>query len=99
MNLLLKISCLFPALVLAGARGCSGSGHISALPAGEYVQWVESEQSGLHVKKTIGDYTFEVQYKPLDYAVLQDERRNDLKESELQKGKEAISDMQYYTFR
>ncbi|MDQ3110676.1 MAG: hypothetical protein M3R17_12350 [Bacteroidota bacterium] len=99
MNLLLKIVFLLPAISLAGARGCSGIGKIQELPVAEYIQWVESEESGLHATKTISDYTFELQYKPLDYVVLQDKKQNDLTPAGLKAAKEDISDMQYYTFR
>lgn len=98
MSLLLKITLMAPAIIFAGTRGCNLPGKVE-LPVTEYIQWVESADNGLRVKKTISDYTFEVQYKPLDYVVLQDQKRNNLKPAELVTEKNAISDMQYYTFR
>lgn len=98
MSLLLKIALVIPAIVLAGTRGCNLPGKLE-LHVPEYIQWVEAEENGLLVKKTISDYTFEVQSKPLDYVVLQDKKRNDLATAELEKAKREIGDMQYYTFR
>src|SRR3546814_7685438 len=55
-------------IALAGMKGCAGVGKIQSLPVAEYIQWVEAEENGLRVKKTISDYTFEVQRKQIGRA-------------------------------
>lgn len=97
MSVLLKIAFLFSALVLAVLRSCGGSA--SSLPVSAYINWVEDEQNGLVVSKTIGRYSFTVQYKPSPYVVLQDEKRSDFSEKQFDSLVTAISDMDYYTLK
>lgn len=65
----------------------------------DYVKWVEDENNGLKAKKNIGVYSFELQYKPLEYVVLREQKNkltnNDMLLSETEK----IKDLQYFTFR
>lgn len=43
----------------------------SSLTKDDYIRWVEDYDNGLHVKKTEGDFDFEVQYQPTSYVALQ----------------------------
>ncbi len=54
----------------------------SQLDKMEYVKYVEDEDNGLKVKKVIEDMTFEFQYKPIPYLLLQ--TRSTMAEKELQ---------------
>jgi hypothetical protein len=53
----------------------------SKLDQKSYVQWVQDVDNGLHVKKEIGEFVFDIQYLPLDYMWLQYKNgsREDLK--------------------
>lgn len=52
--------------VLLILSGCS-----SDLPKQAYVDWVQDLDNGLIVRKEIGNFAFELFYKPLDYQILQ----------------------------
>jgi hypothetical protein len=75
-----------------------GAARAEMLPA-EYVQWVEDEQNGLKAAKTIGDYTFELQYKPDEYVVLRENSVAMPSAQEMRSETASIADMQYFTFR
>jgi hypothetical protein len=93
----IKYFALLLPLVLLEAKGCISTRQKS-LGAGEYISWVENPENGLFVTKPVGDYVFTLQYKPLPYVVMQDEKRP-LKKKEMQDKTVSFSDMQYYTFR
>lgn len=79
---------MYFAVLLLMTTSCSGE-----LEPGEYVAWVEDYKNGLHVKKPLGDYVFDIQYKPADYIGLQ--RGSD----ELKEGRENIDNLQYFTLK
>jgi len=43
----------------------------SSLDKKEYIRWVESYDHGLHIRKTNGDFSFDLQYQPAQYVALQ----------------------------
>jgi len=72
-----QVCCLF--LGLFFLNSCS-----HRLEKAEYIQWVNSYDNGLHVKKDYGDFVFDLQHEPTDYHSLV---RNDgytTKEDDLQ---------------
>lgn len=68
------------------------------LPA-DYVSWVENLQNGLRVEKTIEDFTYTLQYKPLEYIALMELKKNSITTDELKKTTDNYSELQYLTFR
>lgn len=65
----------------------------------EYFRWVENKENGLIKRKEIGNYFFELQYKPTEYVtlqMLQDEKFDSLT---FKKESENNSDMLYFTLR
>lgn len=49
-----------------------------ALPTTDYVIWVKNPDSKLNITKNIGEYTYQLQYKPSPYIALLDQQRNQL---------------------
>jgi len=64
----------------------------------EYVRWVENENNGLKVSRQIGEFIFTVQYKPLEYKILQKLKDPGITYDRLEEEKKEIEDMQYFTF-
>src|ERR1019366_9230680 len=54
----------------------------------EYVKWIQDIKNGFKKEKTIDDITFSVQYKPYEYIVCQEERKEELRSEERRVGKE-----------
>jgi hypothetical protein len=71
----------------------------TAMEASNFIRWVENEQNGLLNQRSLGDFKFSLQYKPLEYVVLTENRTNKLKESELETRKEELENLQYYNFK
>jgi hypothetical protein len=95
LNMLLVAATVLTATV----RSCGGSSTVTALPLTEYCAYVEDKANGLHVEKTVGEYVFDVQYKPLDYVVAQQQKSTQFTQHVWDSLKTQVSDMQYYTFR
>jgi hypothetical protein len=91
----LKYLLLLLPLAISQARQCSVA---QAADADTYIKWVENPDNGIFVTKQLNDFVFSLQYKPLPYVVMQDEKRM-LTQKEMQEKTTAFSDMQYYTFR
>lgn len=86
--------------VLIGAlKTCGVASSPQALPLEEYRSWVEDKANGLQVEKQVGEYLFNVQYKPLDYVVAQEQKSTRFTQQHWDSLKTQVSDMQYYTFR
>lgn len=64
-----------------------------------YISWVENPENNLFVEKKIGDFEFKVLYKPLDYIVSQEFKRNNFSKDSINKRKQELKDYQYYTLR
>lgn len=75
--------------------GCSQG----QLHPADYVKWVENEDNGLRKSKTMGDYTLTLQYKPIDYVVLLEEKTEDISSGVLKDRARQLDQMQYYNFR
>ncbi len=65
----------------------------------EYVSWVNKEDNGCLVKKEIGQFEFALQYKPIEYVVLMEEKDEHLKKQVLEKRMTELKGMQYYTLK
>lgn len=64
-----------------------------------YIAWIENENNGLKTTQLAGDYRISLQYKPLEYVVMLNERNDNIDKATMDKGIEEIKDMQYYTLR
>lgn len=69
------------------------------LPPVEYVQWVRDERNGLRIKKQDGAYMYELQYQPVEYLVVLQERSEKIKASTLKEEAAKRGDLQYFTFK
>lgn len=65
----------------------------------EYISWVDDKDNGLKVEKMIGEFTYMFQYKPTDYVVIMDIKKDSIGKSELQKKTEEYNGLQYFNFR
>lgn len=53
-------------LIILIVGACSGE-----LAPKEYIEWIRNPENGLHKQKQVGDFMFDVQYKPQAYLLLQ----------------------------
>ncbi len=61
-----------------------------------YMAWVRDGDNGLKRDKTVGEITFSIQYKPLEYIVCLEEKKDKIAESLVQQKVSELSDMQYF---
>jgi hypothetical protein len=69
------------------------------LSAMDYLRWIENKENGLVKRKDIGEYYFELQYKPLEYVALQAFQEESYTAEEIKTEIEANKDMQYFTLK
>lgn len=65
----------------------------------DYAKWIENTNNGLRIEKEIGDYIFDIQYKPLDYAALLEIKKDSVSKQEIEKIKKEMEGLQYYTLK
>jgi hypothetical protein len=70
----------------------------SVSPRG-YVDWIRNEGNGLNVKKRIGQFEFTLQYKPVDYVILDQFKNDSINKTLVDSLSKNYDDMQYYTLR
>lgn len=63
-----------------------------------YIKWIEDPLNGLKISKTINELSFEVQYKPYDYIIARELKKDRIKREEYEKIVKEIEGMQYYNF-
>ncbi len=63
----------------------------SSLPAKDYIRWVRDIRNGLHKQKQVGEYVFDIQYKPSEYSSLTERAISDSSNKQ--------SDMVYLTLK
>ncbi len=76
----------------------SDNGKNDQLSPRQYMQWVADKSNGLNVEKRINEFTYGLQYKPLEYVALLDLKKDEISKSELKKKMEEYEGLQYYTF-
>jgi hypothetical protein len=74
-----------------GLMALSSCGTVELSPS-EYVKWVEDEANGLLQKRALADIDFQLQYKPLDYLLEQENVSPELQA----KRKEELRGMHYF---
>lgn len=88
-HLVLGISLLVP--VSGFLAGCD-----SKLDPKEYVSWVRDYQNNLHVRSSVSGFVFDLQYKPLEYILLQRGSQNSPGQT-IQEELKKLDGLQYYT--
>ena len=80
-------------LLLLGCRDAS-------LSPKALVHWVEKPENGLKKEIAFKDYRFSIQYKPLEYIIVLEERRDELAEAVVSHRKKELGyEMDYFNFR
>lgn len=64
-----------------------------------YVQWVQNEENGFKKEKVIDDFTFAVQFKPFEYIVCLEEKKDELHDTAVKKKILELNAMQYYDLK
>lgn len=75
--------------------GCSGKDK-EIIPL-EYVKYVEDEDNALKISKEIGDVVYTLQYKPVDYLIALEQKKNIIDINEYTKRKVELDGMEYFT--
>lgn len=65
----------------------------------EYIQKVENENSGLKIKKEMGEVVYFLQYKPLPYIVIKEEKSLLIDTALMERRMQKLNDLQYYNLR
>ncbi|MCB0401221.1 MAG: hypothetical protein KDD41_04000 [Flavobacteriales bacterium] len=75
---------------------CSGT---DVLDGKAYLVWVKNPENGLKIQKEMNGISYEAQYKPYDFIVLNEEKNYNLPKSLVDSRKEELSGMVYYNLR
>ena len=65
----------------------------------DYMKWMRSDESGLHVNRNIGRYEFNLQYTSPEYIVLRSNRNTVLSADEMQKQRLNFEGIEQYIFK
>lgn len=75
----------------------SACGKQSLAPA-EYMKWVEDESNGLRVKRSLSDYVFTLQYRPVDYMLAQESGSGALPAAQLAQRRKELEQSMHFNF-
>ncbi len=67
------------------------------LPPVEYAAWVADESNGLKVRRPAGDHQLALQYKPLEYLVVLEQKSQRLARERVARRIAELEDLQYFT--
>lgn len=84
---------------IAVENGLIPSNTASLMEIKEYVLWIQDTENGFKKEKKIDDLTFSVQYKPYEYIICEEERKEELPDTLLKNKILEINNMQYYDFK
>ncbi len=65
----------------------------------EYKKEIELPLNGLQVQKTVENFTFSAQYRPYEYIIGTELKKEVITKDELEKGIREINQLQYFTFK
>lgn len=82
--------------VLLSTSSCQQSQSLTPL---EYVKWVENDVNGLLVQQETETTVYTLQYKPIEYLVAVQERKQQLSKDVFDRVKSQMDGLQYYTLR
>lgn len=88
-----KCNLLLVGLILlqVGLNSCTPA----SLDPSSYIQWVKDPKNGLVVEKQVGDFVYQLAYKPLEYALY----INDSSQYKSRKMRQQFMGQQYFTLR
>ena len=69
------------------------------LPPVEYVNWIKNAENGLRKSKEIDNYIIDVQYKPVDYVIANELRKETITKEEYQQKLQEFKGMDYFTLK
>lgn len=72
--------------------------HPSSLLPKDYVSWLKNPQNNLCKKSVFGDLTFECMYKPIEYIICMEKKKEQISKSEYNQRRKELSDMVYFEF-
>lgn len=61
----------------------------------DYVAWITDEQHGLKVEKTIDNLVYTAQYKPCNYVICEEERKQEIPDTTVKSKQKELDGMQY----
>ena len=109
LNILIIVSCtqnkspFGSSSKFSGSSGMFGFGRKELSPVelkpAEYARWIENKENGLYIIQQQGQYIYELQYQPVEYSVIMQERKEELPASLLKEEIKKRGDLQYYTFK
>lgn len=85
--------------IVAALLTCFSCGQESQLSVPDYLSWVNDPANGLKVAKELSDYRFELFYKPVEYIVVNEQRKWEVNPDVFTDRMEELKGMQYYTLR
>lgn len=65
----------------------------------EYVDHVEDSEGRFYQQRTIGDYIFELQFKPVDYVIIKEHGTDPITREEYNNAKSDFDGMMYFTLK
>ncbi|MBK8705978.1 MAG: hypothetical protein IPN33_22105 [Saprospiraceae bacterium] len=80
-------------------NGYVPSGKAKLLDAEDYVEWIQDPGNGFRKEKTIADLTFSAQFKPFEYIVCLEEKKNEIADSVVRRKVSELNGMQYYDLK
>lgn len=69
------------------------------LPPIEYARWIENKKNGLNISQQQGSFIYELQYQPVEYLVVLQERKEQIEPNLLKEEVEKRGDLLYFTFK
>jgi hypothetical protein len=72
--------------------------HASLSPRA-YTEWVRNSENGLNVNKRIGDFDFSLQYKPVEFVIMEQYKSDTVSRKSIEGHAKELDGMQYYTLR
>ncbi len=81
-------------LVVLFLQGCQ-----SDVKPVDLVKFVRSADNGLHKQKSIGPLLLDVQYRPVDYVIANEFRKNNIDPDAYQNRKKELDGLQYYNLK
>lgn len=100
MKRTLKIGAIvLPVLAMALIMGFTFGGHPSELEGKEYLDYLRSESSGMHMTREMGNYRFEVQYKTVPYQVMNEQQSHDISEAQLAERAASLTPWYHFNVR
>lgn len=71
----------------------------TSMPVRKYVQWIQDLGNGFRKEKRIKDLTFSVQFKPYEYIVCLEEKKQEIADNIVRKKVAELDGMQYYDLK